>query len=129
MIRINEESEYKHQESSASFDAGLDNAINQLSQFILAQSAKHQINALIRLESEIMQMQTHAIQLLSQEDKGRLAEACELAEKVFEGNGAKWLFSPSWALGGQAPVELFNSKEGIQTVFDTLGRIQWGVYS
>src|SRR5664279_807058 len=117
MFKTNGESEYKQQEFSAEFEAALDNAISQLSKFILAQSAINQIEALTRLGSEIMSMQTQTVRLLSQ-CNGRLAEVCTLAETVFEENGANWLFTPNWALNWAAPAEMLNSEEGIQEVID-----------
>ncbi len=74
----------------------------------------------------IMRMQT--IQLLAQ-GEGGFAEVCKVSEEVFQEKGPNWLFTPNWALGGKAPVELCNSEAGIQTILDVLCRIQWGVFS
>lgn len=39
-----------------------------------------------------------------------------------------WLKSPCYALGGQVPVTLLDTSEGIELVTDTLGRIEHGVF-
>lgn len=60
----------------------------------------------------------------------RLARVVERAEQVFEGlvPALDWLKSPNAALGGDTPLSLLDTDIGAQTVMDTLGRIEHGVY-
>lgn len=60
----------------------------------------------------------------------RLARVVERAEEVFEDLDAAldWLKSPNAALGGDTPLSLIDTDIGAQSVMDTLGRIEHGVY-
>ncbi|TVT49739.1 MAG: DUF2384 domain-containing protein [Denitromonas halophila] len=60
----------------------------------------------------------------------RLARVVERAEEVFEDLAAAldWLKSPNAALGGDTPLSLIDTDIGTQSVMDTLGRIEHGVY-
>lgn len=40
-----------------------------------------------------------------------------------------WLKSPCYSLGGEVPLSLLDTTEGIELVMDTLGRIEHGVFS
>jgi putative toxin-antitoxin system antitoxin component (TIGR02293 family) len=44
------------------------------------------------------------------------------------GKAMDWLKSPCYALGGQVPISLLDTTEGIELVMDTLGRIEHGVF-
>jgi putative toxin-antitoxin system antitoxin component (TIGR02293 family) len=44
-------------------------------------------------------------------------------------NAMRWLKSPCHALGNQIPVQLLDTGEGMQLVMNTLGRIEYGVFS
>ncbi len=61
----------------------------------------------------------------------RLARVVARAEEVFEDFEAAldWLKSPNAALGGATPFSLLDTDLGAESVFDTLGRIEHGVYA
>jgi putative toxin-antitoxin system antitoxin component (TIGR02293 family) len=61
----------------------------------------------------------------------RLARAVERAEEVFEGlePALDWLKSPNAALAGAVPISLMDTDIGAESVLDTLGRIEHGVYA
>lgn len=60
----------------------------------------------------------------------RLARVVVRAEEVFEDltAGLDWLTSPNAALAGATPLSLLDTDIGAEAVFDTLGRIEQGVY-
>jgi uncharacterized protein (DUF2384 family) len=41
----------------------------------------------------------------------------------------RWLKSPCYALGNQVPVQLLDTTEGTELVMNTLGCIEYGVFS
>ena len=59
-----------------------------------------------------------------------ISEVVELGEDVFGDKAALkgWLFAPSYALGGERPVDLMTDSYGKQLVMDTLGRIDHGIF-
>ncbi len=61
----------------------------------------------------------------------RLARVVERAEVVFEdaGTALDWLRSSNAALGGVTPLSLLDTEIGADTVLDTLGRIEHGVFA
>ena len=61
----------------------------------------------------------------------RLARAISRANEVFDEPVAAidWLKSPNAALGGNAPLSLLDTDIGAESVFDTLGRIEHGVFA
>lgn len=61
----------------------------------------------------------------------RVARALVKARHVLEDKdaGARWLQTPSKALGGRTPLSLLGSGDGFTAVMDELGRIDHGVYS
>jgi putative toxin-antitoxin system antitoxin component (TIGR02293 family) len=61
----------------------------------------------------------------------RLARVVERAEKVFEDLDAAldWLKSPNAALSGTTPLSLLDTDIGAESVLDTLGRIEHGVFA
>ncbi|MCB1960421.1 MAG: DUF2384 domain-containing protein [Rhodocyclaceae bacterium] len=61
----------------------------------------------------------------------RLARVVERAEEVFEDLDAAldWLKSPNAALAGATPLSLIDTDIGAQSVTDTLGRIEHGVFA
>jgi putative toxin-antitoxin system antitoxin component (TIGR02293 family) len=61
----------------------------------------------------------------------RLARVVKRAEEVFEGLDVAldWLRSPSAALAGVTPLSLLDTDVGAESVLDTLGRIEQGVFA
>jgi len=60
----------------------------------------------------------------------RLARAVERGAEVFEGldPALDWLKTPNAALGAVTPLSLFDTDIGAETVLDTLGRVEHGVF-
>ena len=60
----------------------------------------------------------------------RLARVVERASEVFEelGTALDWLRSPNAALSAVTPLSLLDTDIGAETVLDTLGRIEHGVF-
>lgn len=60
----------------------------------------------------------------------RVARVIERADEVFEDPGAArvWLKSPNASLSGQTPMSLLDTEIGAESVMDTLGRIEHGVF-
>lgn len=61
----------------------------------------------------------------------RLARVAERAGEVFEDLEAAldWLKSPNAALSGATPLSLLDTDIGAESVLDTLGRIEHGVFA
>ena len=61
----------------------------------------------------------------------RLARVVERADLVFEDreNALNWLQSPNASLGGVTPLSLLDTEIGADSVMDTLGRIEHGVFA
>ena len=61
----------------------------------------------------------------------RFARVVERAETVFEDTDSalNWLQSPNAALGGVTPLSLLDTDIGADSVLDTLGRIEHGVFA
>jgi len=61
----------------------------------------------------------------------RLARVAERAEEVFEDLDAAldWLKSPNAALSGATPLSLLDTDVGAESVLDTIGRIEHGVFA
>lgn len=61
----------------------------------------------------------------------RLARIVERAEEVFEelDLALNWLKSPNAALAGAVPLSLMDTDIGAESVLDTLGRIEHGVFA
>jgi len=61
----------------------------------------------------------------------RLARVVERAEEVFDDMDASldWLKSPNAALSGATPLSLLDTDIGAESVMDTLGRIEHGVFA
>lgn len=61
----------------------------------------------------------------------RLARVVARGEEVFEDLGAAidWLKTPNAALGRAAPLSLLDTDIGAESVMDTLGRIEHGVFA
>ncbi len=53
------------------------------------------------------------------------------AQQVFEDAAAAvaWISRPNRALGGVAPLTVLDTEAGYELVLDTLGRIEYGVFS
>ena len=60
----------------------------------------------------------------------RLARVVARAAEVFEGldPALDWLKSPNATLSGATPLSLLDTDIGAETVLDTLGRIEHGVF-
>lgn len=61
----------------------------------------------------------------------RLARVISRASEVFDDSAAAvdWLKSPNAALRGNAPLSLLDTDIGAESVLDTLGRIEHGVFA
>lgn len=61
----------------------------------------------------------------------RLARVVARSSEVFEGlePSLDWLKSPNAALSGATPLSLLDTDVGAETVLDTLGRIEHGVFA
>jgi putative toxin-antitoxin system antitoxin component (TIGR02293 family) len=61
----------------------------------------------------------------------RLARVMSRASEVFDGPAAAidWLKSPNAALRGNVPLNLLDTDIGAESVLDTLGRIEHGVFA
>lgn len=61
----------------------------------------------------------------------RLARVVERAEEVFDSldTALNWLKSPNAALSGAVPLTLMDTDLGAESVLDTLGRIEHGVFA
>jgi putative toxin-antitoxin system antitoxin component (TIGR02293 family) len=61
----------------------------------------------------------------------RLARVIARSSEVFEGlePSLHWLKSPNAALSGATPLSLLDTDVGAETVLDTLGRIEHGVFA
>ncbi|MBX3650527.1 MAG: DUF2384 domain-containing protein [Burkholderiales bacterium] len=61
----------------------------------------------------------------------RLARAVGRANEVFEDPAAAlhWLKAPNAALSGASPLSIIDTEIGAESVLDTLGRIEHGVYA
>lgn len=61
----------------------------------------------------------------------RLARVISRAQEVFDDPGAAvdWLKTPNAALRGHAPLSLLDTDIGAESVLDTLGRIEHGVFA
>lgn len=61
----------------------------------------------------------------------RLARVAERAQEVFEDAevAMHWLKSPNTALGAAVPLSLMDTDIGAESVLDTLGRIEHGVFA
>ncbi|WP_415034030.1 antitoxin Xre/MbcA/ParS toxin-binding domain-containing protein [Azonexus sp.] len=61
----------------------------------------------------------------------RFARVVERAETVFENadRALNWLQSPNAALAGVSPLSLLDTDIGADSVLDTLGRIEHGVFA
>jgi len=60
----------------------------------------------------------------------RVARALAKAQQILgDENGRAWLLEPSRALGGDAPITLFDTADGFTAVMDELGRLEYGVIS
>lgn len=61
----------------------------------------------------------------------RVARVIERAEEVFESPDAArgWLKSPNASLSGQTPMSLLDTEIGAESVLDTLGRIEHGIFA
>lgn len=71
--------------------------------------------------------------VLNREESGkllRLARVIERAAEVFEDGPAAldWIKSPNASLGGATPLSLLDTDLGADSVMDTLGRIEHGVF-
>lgn len=108
---------------SASVDAVV--RITRISQSELAQALSIPERTLARRKREGTLSPEESAKLL------RFARVVERAEAVFENTEAalNWLQSPNAALGGATPLSLLDTDIGADSVLDTLGRIEHGVFA
>lgn len=61
----------------------------------------------------------------------RMARVANRAREVFEdfGSALEWLKSPNASLSGATPMSLLDTEIGAESVMDTLGRIEHGVFA
>lgn len=55
----------------------------------------------------------------------------ERAKQVLETEefAKHWLMTPKKALGGQTPIDIAKTEDGLESVYQLLGRIEHGVFS
>jgi putative toxin-antitoxin system antitoxin component (TIGR02293 family) len=97
----------------------------QLTQTELSQTLAIPERTLVRRKKEGTLNTEESAKLL------RVARVTYRAIAVFEDRTAAldWLKSPNRALGGVSPLSLLDTDLGAETVFDTLGRIEHGVFA
>lgn len=107
---------------SASVDALTQHA--RISQTQLAQALAIPERTLARRKREGVLSPEESAKLL------RFARVVERAAIVFEGTEAalNWLKTDNAALGGATPISLLDTDIGADSVLDTLGRIEHGVF-
>ena len=108
---------------SGSIDAAI--RVTRITQSDLADALNISERTLLRRKREGM---------LSPEESGKLvrfARIVERAEMVFEDAEAalSWIQSPNASLGGVTPLSLLDTEIGADSVLDTLGRIEHGVFA
>jgi len=59
----------------------------------------------------------------------RMGRVMERTSEVFGEGGIEWIKQPNKALGGQTPLSLLDTDIGTESVLDTLGRIEHGVFA
>jgi len=95
--------------------------------------SKAELSGAIDISLRTLQRRRSAARLDSDETGKlvRVARVFERAEEVFEDPDAArdWLKTPNAALSGQTPMSLFDTEIGAQSVLDTLGRIEHGVFA
>ena len=97
----------------------------QLTQAELSQALAIPERTLIRRKKEGMLNTDESAKLL------RVARITYRAFTVFEDHTAAldWLKSPNRALGGAIPLSLLDTDLGADAVLDTIGRIEYGVFT
>src|SRR5437667_12038501 len=100
-------------------------SVVHLSQAELAQALGIPERTLARRKREGVPKSEESSKLL------RLARAISRASEVFDDAAAAvdWLKSPNAALRGNAPLSLLDTDIGAESVLDTLGRIEHGVFA
>jgi len=99
--------------------------VAQLSQSELAQALGIPARTLARRKREGVLNSEESSKLV------RLARVVSRASEVFDDPAAAvdWLKSPNAALRGNAPLSLLDTDIGAESVLDTLGRIEHGVFA
>ncbi|HSF48448.1 MAG TPA: antitoxin Xre/MbcA/ParS toxin-binding domain-containing protein, partial [Burkholderiales bacterium] len=97
----------------------------ELTQTELSQALMISERTLVRRKKEGALSSQESAKLL------RVARVLDRAIEVFENRGAAldWLKSANPALGGATPLSLLDTDLGAEAVFDTLGRIEHGVFA
>lgn len=108
---------------SASVDAAV--RLTRISQSELARALAIPERTLARRKREGALSPEESAKLL------RFARMVERAEVVFANadHALSWLQSPNAALGGVTPLSLLDTDIGADSVLDTLGRIEHGVFA
>lgn len=97
----------------------------QLSQAELARAVGIPERTLARRKREGVLSSEESAKLL------RLARVASRANEVFESTESSihWLKAPNASLGGRTPLSLLDTDIGAESVLDTLGRIEHGVFA
>ena len=108
---------------SASIDAAI--RLTRITQTDLAPALNIPERTLVRRKREGTLSPEESAKLV------RFARVVERAETVFEDADAalSWLQSTNAALGGVTPLSLLDTEIGADSVLDTLGRIEHGVFA
>lgn len=108
---------------SASVDAAI--RLTRIAQGDLARALGIPERTLVRRKREGMLSPDESAKFV------RFARVVERAEAVFEDADAalSWLQSTNAALGGVTPLSLLDTEIGADSVLDTLGRIEHGVFA
>lgn len=108
---------------SASIDAAI--RLTRITQTDLARALNIPERTLVRRKREGTLSPEESAKLV------RFARIVERAEMVFEDAEAalSWIQSPNASLGGVTPLSLLDTEIGADSVLDTLGRIEHGVFA
>jgi putative toxin-antitoxin system antitoxin component (TIGR02293 family) len=108
---------------SASIDAAI--RLTRITQTDLARALNIPERTLVRRKREGTLSPEESAKLV------RFARIVERAEMVFEDAEAalSWIQSPNASLGGVSPLSLLDTEIGADSVLDTLGRIEHGVFA
>lgn len=105
-------------------------------QYFLKQSGlnRQELSNILQVSARTMQRYTDDQMLPStvSEKLLRLNDLYEQAEETLGGGAANvtaWLRSEVAALGGQQPLHLLDTYEGLHEVIKVIGRLEWGVAS
>jgi putative toxin-antitoxin system antitoxin component (TIGR02293 family) len=106
-------------------------AIGKMAQFF--DLNKTQIYSLLHLKPKTAQRAT-AKSSLSVDTSDHIVQILKVFTRCIDVFGSKeqaarWLNNPNHALGGERPIRLMDTIEGISLVHDTVTRIEYGVFA